>query len=64
MWRTRGRGVLEACASVLAPARAASPALVHAERPPPQQVCKNCKVPTDLVEDHAAGDLICKARCS
>jgi hypothetical protein len=27
-----------------------------------QQVCRNCRVPTELVEDHAAGDLICKAR--
>ena len=28
----------------------------------PQQICRNCGVPTELVEDHAAGDLICKAR--
>jgi hypothetical protein len=27
-----------------------------------QQICRNCGVPTELVEDHAAGDLICKAR--
>jgi hypothetical protein len=27
-----------------------------------QQICRNCRVPTELVEDHAAGDLICKAR--
>lgn len=24
-----------------------------------QQICQNCQVPTSLVEDHAAGDLIC-----
>jgi hypothetical protein len=27
-----------------------------------KQLCSNCRVPTELVEDHAAGDLICKVR--
>ena len=26
---------------------------------PRQQICTNCRVPTELVDDHAAGDLIC-----
>ena len=30
--------------------------------PAAKQLCSNCRVPTELVEDHAAGDLICKVR--
>ena len=26
------------------------------------QVCQNCKVPTQLLDDHAQGDLICTVR--
>jgi transcription initiation factor TFIIB len=27
-----------------------------------EQICDNCQVPTQLVEDHAAGDLVCSVR--
>jgi hypothetical protein len=27
-----------------------------------EQICDNCQVPTTLVEDHAAGDLVCSVR--
>ena len=39
-------------------------ALIAATRRAPfsQQICRSCKVPTVLVEDHAAGELTCKAR--